>query len=139
MNPFVPVINLKIGELDFTSNVNNIVSMTNTRISDTLSQSTVFTIFDETSLVVEAEIVKQKNPIMEFSYGYANGAMSKKYKATILKYSPSFEGGGVTLTLEGAAESAIAATNSSSRSYDGLRIAGLNSFDEKIVLIAGVS
>ena len=63
MNPYFAVVSLKIGSIIVTSTEDHLIEMTNIRISDVISQSIVFTMYDDSALILGAEIVKGKNEI----------------------------------------------------------------------------
>lgn len=115
------IINLSIGDLDFTNGTENIMAIDHVRVDDAISQSFVIEVYDDTALVVEAAIINSDNKI-EFEYGYANGPMSKRYQATITKYNPDFHGMGNLLTIEGVATGAVDTKEKGlvTREYKGL-------------------
>lgn len=121
MSVFYAFVRLKIGDLDITSDEDHLISMKNVRISDIISQSITFTLYDDSAILLEAELMAGENNI-EFSYGYTNGRKSKVFKGTIVKYNLEFTGSGSALTIEAMSDSVIDATDPVARTYSGMRI-----------------
>lgn len=117
---YFAIINLKLGDIDLTATDDHMISMSNLRMSDNLSQTLVVDIYDHSALILEAELVKG-NVNIEISYGYS-WKMSKVYSGRVIKYMLQFSGRGVMLTLEAMPEGVIEATENQIKEYPGMRI-----------------
>lgn len=121
INPFFAYVSLQIGELDITANEEHFIDMTNVKLSDGVTQSVVFNLYDDSAILLEGLIVQGENKLIYY-YGYSGGARSRTYEAMITKYYIDFVGQGTRLTIEAVPQSALDATNPSSESYEGLTI-----------------
>lgn len=117
-----PYIELNMAGLQLNSSEDNIIDMTNERVDSSVSRATVFTLYDDTALILENQLQIVQDPSVEFVYGYDGISRSKKYVGKILTYSIEFVGQGIELTIQAQAEASILAMNPRKDAFKGLRI-----------------
>ena len=122
MNPKYAVVEMTLGTLNLTFNENHLIDFTNTRESSSSTYNVVVQLYDQTALLLEAELINNAKSLT-YRYGWANESMSRWYTATILKFNPTFEGTGVTLSVEGMAEASLSVMKETNPvEYKGSRI-----------------
>ena len=104
VNPSSPIIYLKIGGTEITvSNsprqAQNIISLSLTESAFDTYSDIVFTLFDESALVVEYEIKKGFNNV-QYKFGMDETNLSPMRTCHIKDYDIEFTGGGMMLTLQ---------------------------------------
>lgn len=98
------------------------VSIDHVRIAQSVSESTVIELYDDTALVVDAAIANLAGGKIQFEYGYVNGMMSDKYEATITKYSTRMIGFSALCTIEAISTGIVTAnvdTATKNKKYSG--------------------
>ena len=104
VNPSSPIIYLKIGDTEITvanspRQAQNIISLSLTESAFDTYSDIVFTLFDESALVVEYEIKKGFNNV-QYKFGMDETNLSPMRTCHIKDYDIEFTGGGMMLTLQ---------------------------------------
>jgi len=108
VNPSSPIIYLKIGDTEFTTiqgereksrQSDHLISLSLTESAYESHIETVFTLFDESALLVEYEIKKGFNNV-QYRFGMDETNVSPIRFCYITDYDIEFTGGGMMLTLQ---------------------------------------
>ena len=104
VNPSSPIFYLKIGNTEITKHntprgAQHVVSMSVTESAYGVYSDIVFTLFDDSALLVEYEI-QQGFTNVEFYYGMDTTSCCSPRKCFIKDYDIEFTGGGMMLTLQ---------------------------------------
>ena len=124
LSNYYAFFNLKIGQnnaetYSLENNDDNMVEFTFSRIDEFVSDSLIFTLYDDSALYLEEKILNSDRSI-EFWYGYRDGKQSPHYKGMIMKYSITFEGAGATLVLECVSQSAVDLAQVDTKEYEDM-------------------
>lgn len=104
VNPYSPCLTLKIGGTVITkvnepTQAQNLISFSITESAFNYYNDIVFTLFDESALLVEYEIKKGYNNV-QYSFGMDETSVCTPRICHIKDYDIEFTGGGVMLTME---------------------------------------
>lgn len=121
-NPYYAFVELTIGEFNMTLiPPNHLVQFTYTRKPLNASNKFVISLFDETALMVEYQILQGYTEV-KFQYGYVNGDMSPVYSGMITEYDIDFTAVGAVLNIEGLSSSISSFSNPVTKTYTGMKI-----------------
>lgn len=121
-NPFYAFVELWIGEVNVTLlPPQHIQQFTYIRKPMNSANSFIIALFDETALLVEAQLISGYSNI-RFQYGYVNGSKSPVYSGYVQEYDIDFNPAGAILTMEGVSSSVSSFSNPKSATYTGMTI-----------------
>ena len=116
-NPFYAFVELSVGDMDLSVlPPQHIQQFTYVRKPHNAANKFTIVLFDETALLVEAQLAKGYKDI-KFKYGYVDGSESPVYKGMATQYDIDFNPAGCILTLEGMSNSIATFSNPKSAVY----------------------
>lgn len=116
-NPHYAFVNISIGNINISAKPpNHEVEFEYVRKPMNSANTFTITVFDETALLLEYELIKGYQNIV-FSYGYENGDSSPVYQGSATEYQTDFNSAGSRLTINGMSSSVSAFTDPKSKTY----------------------
>ena len=121
-NPFYAFVELTIGNFNMTLlPPEHLVQFTYTRKPLNAANKFIISLFDETALLVEYELLQGYKDI-KFQYGYVGGQRSPVYAGTVTEYDVDFSPAGAALNLEGLSSAISAFSKPVTKTYTGMKI-----------------
>lgn len=121
-NPYYAFVELTIGKFNMTLNPpEHLVQFTYTRKPLNASNKFIITLFDETAMMVEYQLLKGFKEV-KFRYGYVNGVVSPVYSGMVTEYDVDFTSAGATLNIEGLSSSISSFSNPKTKTYKDMKI-----------------
>lgn len=121
-NPYFAFVKLNVGEFNMTQvPPEHLVQFTYTRKPLNSANKFIISLFDETAMLVEYQLLKGYKEI-KFQYGYVNGVVSPVYSGMVTEYDVDFTSAGAVLNIEGLSSSISSFSKAVTKTYSGMRI-----------------
>lgn len=121
-NPYYAFVELTIGEFNMTLlPPEHLAQFTYTRKPLNASNKFIISLFDETAMLVEYQLLKGYKEV-KFRYGYVRGVTSPVYSGMVTEYDVDFTPAGALLNIEGLSSSISSFSNPATKTYKGMKI-----------------
>lgn len=121
-NPYYAFVELTIGKFNMTLlPPEHLAQFTYTRKPLNASNKFIISLFDETAMLVEYQLLKGYKKV-KFRYGYVGGVTSPVYSGMVTEYDVDFTPAGALLNIEGLSSSISSFSNPATKTYKGMKI-----------------